>query len=376
MDQVLDTNILISGKIPKGIVIYPVLRELDRLKVFSDTVGKQSRDALHAIHQKPDHYPMVYFEQKENESVDDCLVRFCLENDYTLNTLDLSLHLKALTKKCKSNFAYNGNYDYGGITYLEGEDEADFFSRNYTVDHPINHFLVSGKRAFIKTACGYEEISYGSIKNNQSGTIVPRNIEQYCLMELLLRDVPVISATGSFGAGKSMFLLNYALQLLDENQIEKIVIVPNNSSTENTMDVGTLPGELEDKFMPYLNVLLDSLPRFQIEKMIQTDRIQVIPMAVLRGRNIENAVIWVQEAQNLTADHMKLLLGRVAEGTRLFVDGDPVQSDKRIFTSRSGIKLLNKLALTDSADLFGTVKLKKTERSKIAQLADLLSSME
>lgn len=374
--MVLDTNILISGKVKKGIVIYPVLKELDKLKSHSDAIGKQARDALHTIYQKPEDYEMVYVSQQENESVDDCLIRFCMENDYELTTLDLSLHLKAQTIGCRSHFAYNGKTEYSGITYLNDEQAEQFFSGTYKQEHPTNHFVVSGKRAFIKTKDNFEEVGYHKIENRQTGIITPRNVEQYCLTELLYRNTPICSVQGVFGSGKSFLLLNYAIQQLEENKINKIVVIPNNSTTHDTIDVGTLPGDLEEKFLPYLNVLLDFMPLFQIEEYLSREKIQVIPMAVLRGRNIENAIIWTSEAQNLTSDHMKLLLGRVAEGTRLFVDGDPLQSDKRIFSSKSGIKLLNNLALTDGADLFGTVELIKTERSRVAQLADTLSNLE
>ena len=70
------------------------------------------------------------------------------------------------------------------------------------------------------------------------------------------------------------------------------------------------------------------------------------------------------------------MLGRVGKGTQLLVDCDPIQSDKRIFSTRSGIKLLSRLSETDSADLFGMVTLTKIERSRVAELATKLSELK
>lgn len=291
--NVLDTNILMGGKIENGIVTYPVLQELDYLKTYDGLTGKQARDALHEIHKNPDRYKLIYEEANPNENVDDFLIRYAMQNDYCLQTLDLSLYLKATTLGCKVNFAYNGNKDYSGITYLTDEECAEIQSGTHDTKYPINHFLIYNKQAFIQGINGIEEISYHKIENDQFGLIEPRNVEQYCLFELFKREVPVIMAAGGYGTGKSYTLLNHAIKKLEDGKISKIVVVPNNSSLDSTMELAALPGGIWEKVAPYTNVLLDMLSIDQIHHNITYGKIEVIPMAVLRGRNLEDSVIWV-----------------------------------------------------------------------------------
>lgn len=376
MKKLLDTNILMCGKATDGIITYPVIKELDKLKNSEGLTGKQARDAIHEIY-KNDNYKLVYAEQLPNEAVDDFLIRYANEQRLCLQTLDLSLTLKAQTLNCVVDFPYNGRKNYTGITYLTDEQCASILCGSFENDDPINHFYIYEKRGFVKTSKGIEEISYHVLANNGRGEeIKPRNVEQYCLFELFKRKVPVIMAAGRYGTGKSFSLLNHAIKQLNDGAISKIVVVPNNSSLNSTMELAALPGGIWDKVAPYTNVLLDMLPLYEIEEMIGREKIEVIPMAVLRGRNLENCVIWVSEAQNLHEEHIKLLLGRVGNGTQLLIDCDPIQSDKRIFSTKSGIRLLSRLSETEHADLFGMVTLEKIERSRVAQLANILSDLE
>ena len=377
MKNLLDTSILMGGKVNEGIVTYPVIKELDGLKGNDGLSGKQARDAIHEIHHNPSKYIQTYVETIEGEKVDDFLIRYAKENNLKLQTLDLSLALKAETLSCQTNFAYNGKKQYTGITYLTDEECAEIKSQQFRTPMPINHFFIHGKQAFIQTEEGVEEVSYHVLKNNGRGEeIKPRNVEQYCLFELFRRKVPVIMVAGKYGTGKSFSLLNHALKQLDDGVINKIVVIPNNSSLDSTMELAALPGGIWEKVAPYTNVLLDMLPLYEIEELIGREKIEVIPMAVLRGRNLEDCVIWASESQNLHEEHIKLLLGRVGKGTQLLIDCDPIQSDKRIFSTKSGIRLLSRLSETDSCDLFGMVTLEKIERSRVAQLASKLSELE
>lgn len=376
VEKLLDTNILMGGKIEEGIIVYPVLKELNFLKSVSGIVGKQARDAIHDIHNNPTKYKLIYVEQKEGQEVDDFLIDYAIHNQLKLHTLDLSLKLKAETLGCQVIFPYNGKELYTGITYLTDEEYSDIITESSKSSPPINHFSIYGKQAFIETHKGKEEISYHKFINAHSGNIKPRNIEQYCLFELLKREIPIIMASGTYGTGKSYTLLNHAIKQLEENKIQKLVVIPNNSSLESSMEVAALPGSIFEKMAPYTNVLLDMIPMYELEEYIQVGKIEVIPMAVLRGRNLENSIVWVSEAQNLHEEHIRLILGRIGYNTQLLIDCDPVQSDKRIFSTKSGIRLISRLSETKFANLFGMVTLKRIERSSVAQLAEILGNLK
>ncbi|MNP27410.1 hypothetical protein D3C76_1203200 [compost metagenome] len=92
-------------------------------------------------------------------------------------------------------------------------------------------------------------------------------------------------------------------------------------------------------------------------------------MSRIRGRDIKNSIIYVTEFQNNTREHAQLLLGRVGEGSQLWINGDLKQTDSEVFVSNSGISAITKLR---GNELYAQVTLDKTERSKTAELAELI----
>lgn len=110
---------------------------------------------------------------------------------------------------------------------------------------------------------------------------------------------------------------------------------------------------------------LEGLRRLQAQ-----DRIEVTHLGFLRGRDIRNSILLVSEAGNLTREHVQLLIGRVGEGSNLWLDGDLKQVDMDVFEKNSGlVRAIDKLK---GNPLFGYVRLEKSERSPTAALADLL----
>lgn len=98
--------------------------------------------------------------------------------------------------------------------------------------------------------------------------------------------------------------------------------------------------------------------------------LEIEHLGYMRGRDIKNSIILVSEAENLTKEHVQLLIGRVAEGSQIWFDGDLKQTDSTVFEKYSGIKAMVEKLKGNS--LFGYVHLKKSERSETARLADLL----
>ena len=107
--------------------------------------------------------------------------------------------------------------------------------------------------------------------------------------------------------------------------------------------------------------------------MIAKEELEIVPLAYIRGRSFQDSIIIVNEAQNLTEDHLKLLIARCGEGTRIFFDGDIKQADSQLFRNKNGLKLLMSLRKSSIfSKIFATVNLTSIERSLTAQAADYL----
>lgn len=131
-----------------------------------------------------------------------------------------------------------------------------------------------------------------------------------------------------------------------------------------------------DKVVGQIGPLVDLVGIDAINQMIAFDQLEVVPMGSIRGRSFQDSIIIVNEAQNLTEDHIKLLIARCGEGTRIFFDGDFKQTDSSIFRNKNGLKLLLQLRKSPIySKIFATVKLVITERSLTAQASSYLDNL-
>lgn len=224
------------------------------------------------------------------------------------------------------------------------------------------------------------DVRYHEIRNKWINKIKPRpnNPEQVCLFDALnTPEITIVYAGGTWGCGKSFILNNHALQELELGHINKIVYIPNNAYVANTIDIGALPGEKLDKVVGSIGPLLDIIGIDEVERLEAEGQLEIVPMGFARGRSFEDSIIIVNEAQNLTDEHMKLLLARCGEGSRIYLDGDWKQADSQLFKNKNGLKLVLKLADSEQyAGIFGTVKLNKIERSKTAQASGYLDELQ
>jgi phosphate starvation-inducible PhoH-like protein len=129
-----------------------------------------------------------------------------------------------------------------------------------------------------------------------------------------------------------------AVEALKQQQIKKIVLV--RPAVEAGESLGFLPGDFQAKINPYLRPLLDSLHAMidheQIRQFMEQEVIEVIPLAYMRGRTLNDAFIILDEAQNATVAQMKMFLTRMGEGSKIVASGDVTQMDLP-HTSRSGL---------------------------------------
>ncbi|MDE0735258.1 MAG: PhoH family protein [Pirellulaceae bacterium] len=153
-----------------------------------------------------------------------------------------------------------------------------------------------------------------------------------------IRDHELVFAVGPAGTGKTYLAVAMAVEALKQQQIKKIVLV--RPAVEAGESLGFLPGDFQAKINPYLRPLLDSLHAMidheQIRQFMEQEVIEVIPLAYMRGRTLNDAFIILDEAQNATVAQMKMFLTRMGEGSKIVASGDVTQMDLP-HTSRSGL---------------------------------------
>ena len=149
-----------------------------------------------------------------------------------------------------------------------------------------------------------------------------------------LRDNELVFCIGPAGTGKTYLAVAMAVSALRKGKIKKIMLA--RPAVEAGEKLGFLPGDLEAKINPYLRPLLDALHDLmdydQIRRYMENDLIEIAPLAFMRGRTLNDAVIILDEGQNATVPQMKMFLTRMGQNARVVVTGDVTQVDLPIET--------------------------------------------
>ena len=272
--------------------------------------------------------------------------------------------------------------DYKGYIEIEMNDDclAQFYSNKdlWAGDLYENQYMLikDSTGEIIDKYCRQNgelrQVLYHKLGGAFTGAIKPRNPQQVCLFDMLKDKTSKIKlVTGRFGSGKTMAMTVAALELIEKGKFDKIVWVRNNVSVKDAPEIGFLPGTEIDKLMPYVMPLADHAGGEEgIKKMLENGTLEVIPLGHLRGRSLRNSIVFCSECENLTRQHIQLLMGRIDEGSQLWLDGDTKQRDRAIFEQSAGLeRMVERLA---GNKLFAHIHLEKSERSEVAALADLL----
>lgn len=217
----------------------------------------------------------------------------------------------------------------------------------------------------------YKHLDYKPITSAVGQKWKPLNSEQKMLFDLLQNDnVPVKLALGNYGSGKSSLMLSHALDGIQKGKFDKIVFIRNNIEVKDTTPLGALPNGETDKLLPYLMPICDHVGEFTFDEMLSTGVIEACHLGFIRGRDFKNCILFVDEAENLTASQVQLLIGRIGKGSMLFLAGDLRQTDRLSFEKNSGLKKM--IERLQDNKLFGMVKLQQSVRSEVCKLADLM----
>jgi phosphate starvation-inducible protein PhoH and related proteins len=161
-----------------------------------------------------------------------------------------------------------------------------------------------------------------------SGHIVPRTEGQQRYYESTKKN-DIVFAIGPAGTGKTFLAVGVALSYLKERSIKKIILA--RPAVEAGESLGFLPGDLREKVDPYLRPLYDALdsmlPRDAVRSYLDRQVVEIVPLAYMRGRTLDNAFLILDEAQNATALQMKMFLTRLGANSRAIITGDVTQID-------------------------------------------------
>jgi len=163
---------------------------------------------------------------------------------------------------------------------------------------------------------------------NAGRKVTPRTAGQVRYVQAIAEH-DIVFCVGPAGTGKTYLAVAMAVAALKQERIRKIVLV--RPAVEAGESLGYLPGDLQAKINPYLRPLLDALREMmdfdQIRRYTDQDLIEVIPLAYMRGRTLNDAFIILDEAQNTTVAQMKMFLTRMGRGSKIVVSGDATQID-------------------------------------------------
>ncbi|MCD6365290.1 MAG: PhoH family protein [Planctomycetes bacterium] len=182
----------------------------------------------------------------------------------------------------------------------------------------------------IASACAADEAKPAeALDVYASGQVIkPRTLGQKRYLKAMNRD-DLIVCTGPAGTGKTYLAVSFAVHMLKHKQAKRLILV--RPAVEAGEKLGFLPGDMQAKVNPYLRPLFDALHDMmdyqQIRRFITNDVIEVIPLAFMRGRTLNDSVIILDEAQNTTVSQMLMFLTRMGNGSKMIVTGDDSQVD-------------------------------------------------
>jgi len=426
---VVDTNVLLEhiqvvhsleAEYGKPVILSHVLRELEKHTISRNaSLAYRARKVIRFLDANEGlfEYDLADYKFDLNDRfdagyVDNMIIQACVVNGYGLISNDLLLirkakaynipHLKGwelavpedvyggvrdvfidMSKKedrefYKELYAVKDEYKIGGYNplglvrneYLFVWDTSKPTEFDQETGEPIAYELVRGAKHRWDGEM-LAKLSFSKIKSKFMGEVEPINHKQDALFDLLQDPtITVKGCFGTFGVGKDYVMLSHAINLLERNKFDKIVWVRNNIEVKDTKELGFRKGDLFDKLIEFAMPLADHVGGVEGLKMLYDKRkIELQHLGTLRGRDIKNAIIYVTEVQNNTKDHVQLLLGRVGQGSELWLNGDIKQTDNYTFDMNSGLKSLIRLK---GNMRFGLVTLDKTERSETAEMAKLL----
>ena len=430
---IIDTSVLLYDKcaihsFPNNDTIIPliVLEELDRFKDKKGVIGENARYVnryLDDLRKKGNLHKGIKIDNKQKIkvatsgfdnvpigldpiSVDNQIISLAMKltgrinNEVILVTKDINFRVKCDSLGVNAEDYYKDKINikesefYKGYSEVEvdnsevidalyenhdNKDIVDLVKEKLGREPYENEFLSikCGKQSFL--GCYYSN----SIQKLYKAEDLPgigfmgikdRNREQLFALNLLFsEDVPLVSITGLAGSGKTFLTLMAGIAGLQEGKYKRIVITRNVQPVGR--DIGFLPGDMNDKMLPWISPIMDNFRQGMKDKdltyfkaMRDKGQIEIAPLAFMRGRTFSDTFFIIDEAQNATIHELKTVITRIGENSKIVLLGDIDQMDTPYIDSLSnGLTIVSEKFKNEH--IAGHVQLKKGERSYLSAIA-------
>jgi len=424
---VLDTNVILHDAkcifnfgVDDVVIPITVLEELDKFKKGNGDINIQARQFLRDLDQILDEKDSrigcvlgpnlgtirVELEPNKNHingkmsmsNADHKILNTALglnaDNTIILVTKDTNLRMKARAFGLKSlDYTIDKIKEcdtlYSGKRVIELENDSiinEAYDKGYverkdlTIEYPVaneNIILQFGSQSALLK---YNAVNntYDKVSKSSAFGINGRNVEQIFALNSLLNDeIKLVTLAGIAGSGKTLLALAAALEC--RSRYRQILLARPVVALSNK-DMGYLPGDIDSKLDPYLQPLWDNLAVIKdinqdqidkIAKMREENKIEISPLAYIRGRSLQRTYFIIDEAQNLTPHEVKTIITRAGEGTKIILTGDIQQIDHPYLDNLSnGLSYIIKRMR--GQDIYSHITLAKGIRSKLAEVASNL----
>ena len=216
--------------------------------------------------------------------------------------------------------------DINHATAILGEMRGTLSSKGSLLSEDVNNLIKLYKSGDVDLEKDLD-IKY-VIYFGRKGAIGPRTKGQSVYLNSVINN-DIVFGVGPAGTGKTFLSMAFALSSLEKNEVDRIILC--RPAVEAGENLGFLPGDLKEKVDPYLSPLYDALdamlPKNKLKNFIEHKKLEIVPLAYMRGRTLDNAFMILDEAQNSTVMQMKMFLTRLGIGSKAIINGDVTQID-------------------------------------------------
>lgn len=422
---VLDANVLLHDpesiqKFSKNKVVIPltVLEELDKMKRLPSDLGRNARAAFRLLDSlnrlgtgnlhtgvklendstvrieleiKTDYHSHLSLAVNDNKIIMTAYLLAERGERVVFVSKDFAARIKAeaigLQAQDYENLKYAYSAIYRGIQKVDmPKHQIDLFFKDNVLPASTGHFRPNEYAVMTSVEHSSAVAKYNAktqtleplLKYTHLWGVKPRNVEQRCAIDLLLRDdIQLVTLIGPAGTGKTLLALACGLRkVFDEGVYTRILV--SRPIMPLGRDIGYLPGTKEEKLFNWMQPIYDNLEYLcessgterseTMRWVMESNKIEMEAVTYIRGRSLPKMYMIIDEAQNLTPHEIKTIISRAGEGTKVILTGDPTQIDNPYLDQDSnGLSYI--VGRFADQKVFGNMFLEKTERSELAALA-------